>query len=150
MRETRKVRGRARTAVIAGALTACAMAVICAAQSPVSGAAAGSRQTGLQASTTSGMQTGSPTPASVGGNSPLGAAGRLDEITSPFPDASRLKRNDERQRRLVSDTQKLLALTSQLKAEVASTGAESMSPEMLKQMDEIEKLAKSVKDKMRD
>jgi hypothetical protein len=71
-------------------------------------------------------------------------------MTSPFPDNNRQKRNDDRQRRLVSDTERLVALTSQLKAEVASTGAETMSPEMLKQMAEIEKLAKSVKDKMRD
>jgi hypothetical protein len=95
------------------------------------------------------LQTGGTMPASVGGSSPLGGPGPIDQ-GSPFPDLSRQKRNDERQRRLVSDTQKLLALTAQLKAEVASTGAETMSPEMLKQMEEIEKLAKSVKDKMRD
>jgi hypothetical protein len=63
---------------------------------------------------------------------------------------TRQKRNDERQRRLVSDTQRLLVLANQLKAEVAASGAESMTPEMLRQVDEIEKLARSVKDKMRD
>jgi hypothetical protein len=89
-------------------------------------------------------------PAAVGGSSPLGGAGSLDAGSSPFPDLSRQKRNDERQRRIVSDTQRLLTLTSQLKAEVAATGAETMSPEMLKQMEEIEKLAKSVKEKMKD
>jgi len=95
-----------------------------------------------------GNQTG---PHQAGGMSPASAAtSSLDTGTSIFPDNSRQKRNDERQRRIVSDTQKLLALTSQLKAEVASTGAEAMTPEMLKQMDEIEKLAKSVKDRMRD
>jgi len=116
---------------------------VCAARMPASGMA----RLEMQASTTTGMQTGGTTPASVGGRSPLGS---LDDMGSPFPDTTRQKRNDERQRRIVSDTQKLLALTEQLKAEVASTGAESMTPEMLKQMEEIEKLAKSVKDKMRD
>ena len=80
----------------------------------------------------------------------MGPGGSLDTGPSPFPDNSRQKRNEERQRRLVSDTQRLLPLTSQLKAEFASTAAETMSPEMLKQMEEIEKLAKSVKDRMRD
>jgi len=74
----------------------------------------------------------------------------LDVIESPFPDTTRQKRNDERQRRIVSDTQRLVALANQLKAEIAASGAESMTPEMVRQMEEIEKLAKSVKDKMRD
>jgi len=74
----------------------------------------------------------------------------IDSIPSPFQDMTRQKRNDERQRRLVSDTQRLLVLANQLKAEVAASGAESMTPEMLRQVDEIEKLARSVKDKMRD
>lgn len=112
-------------------------AAVCAAQKPTAGSGAGS-QTGTH-------QTGGLTPASAGANSPL------DSLpASPFPDTSKQKRNDERQRRIVSDTQKLLALTSQLKAEVAVSGADAMTPEMLRQMDEIEKLAKSVKDKMRD
>jgi hypothetical protein len=108
-----------------------------------------SQSAGIGSAGSSGMQTNSHAasgkmPGSVGSDSPM------DNMTSPFPDSTRQKRNDERQRRLVSDTQRLLALTSQLKAEVANSGAESMSPEMLKQMEEIEKLAKSVKDKMRD
>lgn len=93
----------------------------------------------------------SPGPASRqtgNGGSQLGTG--LDVIESPFPDTTRQKRNDERQRRIVSDTQRLVALANQLKAEIAASGAESMTPEMVRQMEEIEKLAKSVKDKMRD
>jgi len=74
----------------------------------------------------------------------------LDPYESPFADTTRQKRNEDRQRRIVSDTQRLLTLANQLKAEIAASGAESMTPEMLRQMDEIEKLAKSVKDRMRD
>ena len=103
-------------------------------------------QSGSGMQTGPGMQSGGHQP---GGNASQGP-GSLDPGPSPFPDNSREKRNDERQRRLVNDTQRLLTLTSQLKAEVASTGAGTMSPEMLRQMEEIEKLAKSVKDKMRD
>lgn len=145
MSEARKMRHRVRAALMMGSL---AMVVaICAAQKPVAGQVAGTAQTGMQTST----QTGGTTPASAGGTAPLGAPGSpLDAMNSPFPDTGRQKRNDERQRRIVSDTEKLVALTSQLKAEVASTGAGSMSPEMLKQMEEVEKLAKSVKEKMRD
>jgi hypothetical protein len=44
----------------------------------------------------------------------------------------------------------LLLLANELKTEIASSGTETMTPEMLRKMDEIEKLARSVKDKMRD
>lgn len=127
------VRGRAL--VMAGVLAA--VAAVCAAQQLGSGQ-------------DTGMQSGSPQLGDTTGNhkSKLGSDPFGDQ--SPFPDNSKQKRNEDRQKRLVADTQKLLALTSQLKAEVASSGAETMSPEMLKQTEEIEKLAKSVKDKMRD
>lgn len=85
-------------------------------------------------------------PGSVG--NPMGPGS--DTGDSPFSDTTRQRRNDDRQRRIVSDTQRLVALANQLKTEIALSGAESMTPEMLRQMDEIEKLAKSVKDKMRD
>ncbi len=146
---TRAMRSRTNTGIIAGSL---AVAVSIMSMAQRSGLAAGSgfgvaaAQTGVQ----TGVQTGGTLPPPVGGITPASGSGSLDTGGSPFPDLSRQKRNDDRQRRLVSDTEKLLALTSQLKAEVASTGAETMSPEMLKQMEEIEKLAKSVKDKMRD
>jgi hypothetical protein len=61
-----------------------------------------------------------------------------------------LARNVERQKRLESDTQRLLTLANELKTEVASSGTETMTPVMLRQMDEIEKLARSVKDRMRN
>ncbi len=58
--------------------------------------------------------------------------------------------NTERQKRLVNDTERLVSLTNQLKAAIASSGAEALTPEMLRQMDEIEKLARSVKNRMRN
>jgi hypothetical protein len=74
----------------------------------------------------------------------------LDGEPSPFPDTSNQRRNSERQRRIVSDSERLVYLTNQLKTELAASSSERLTPEMLHQMDEIEKLARSVKDKMRN
>ena len=76
----------------------------------------------------------------------------LDDDMEPhgnLPESYARIQNTERQRRLVGDTERLLSLTSQLKASIASSGSENLTPEMLREMDEIEKLARSVKNKMR-
>lgn len=99
-----------------------------------------------QATDQTGILNGSRSPNPS--HSPLGSD--INEPGSPFPDTSATRRNDERQRRIISDTQRLLMLATQLKAEVASSGTQTPTPDMLRQMDEIEKLAKSVKDKMRN
>jgi hypothetical protein len=59
------------------------------------------------------------------------------------------RRNQQRQQDIVNDTAKLLALTEQLKAEVAKSNKEQMSASVIKKAEEIEKLAKSVKEKMK-
>lgn len=87
-----------------------------------------------------------------------GLPGDTDHSSNQPPDPmqelmetkNKLQRNDDRQRRLVSDTDRLLVLANQLKSEVAASGSEMMTPLMLHQMDEIEKLARSVKEKMRN
>ncbi len=58
-------------------------------------------------------------------------------------------RNAQRQKDLVRDTQKLYVLAGQLKADVAKSNKDILSIEVIKKADEIEKLAKSVKDKMK-
>jgi len=58
------------------------------------------------------------------------------------------KRNDERQQDIVNDTAKLLKLTQQLKDELAKN-KDPMSMATIKKTEEIEKLARSVKDKMK-
>jgi nitric oxide reductase activation protein len=58
-------------------------------------------------------------------------------------------RNDDRQKRLVADTQKLLALATELKADVDRTNKDTLSVDVVKKADEIEKLAHSVKEKMK-
>jgi hypothetical protein len=56
--------------------------------------------------------------------------------------------NAERQKELVSDTNKLLKLIADLNAQVGKKCSDSLTPDQLHMLAKIEKLAKSVKDKM--
>jgi len=58
-------------------------------------------------------------------------------------------RNDDRQKKLVSDTEKLLSLANELKADVDKSDKNTLSMDVIRKADEIEKLARSVKDRMR-
>ena len=58
-------------------------------------------------------------------------------------------RSSERQRRLVSDTDKLLALATQLHEDVGRTDKNILSLDVVKRAEEIEKLARSVKERMK-
>jgi len=59
------------------------------------------------------------------------------------------RRNEDRQKSLVADTEKLLALAQQLKADVDKTNKDTLSIDVVKRAEQIEKLARSVKEKMR-
>ena len=59
------------------------------------------------------------------------------------------KRNAERQKQLVADADKLLLLAQQLKAEVDKSDKNTLSVMVIKKSDEIEKLARSVRQKMK-
>ncbi|HEY1648057.1 MAG TPA: hypothetical protein VGF96_08755 [Terracidiphilus sp.] len=56
--------------------------------------------------------------------------------------------NTDRQKSLVSDTNKLLRLANELNAEIARTAPDELTASELRKMAEIEKLAHNVKDKM--
>jgi hypothetical protein len=58
-------------------------------------------------------------------------------------------RNSDRQKQLVLDTQKLVALANELKADVEKSNKDTLSMDVIRKADEIEKLAKSVRDKMK-
>lgn len=58
-------------------------------------------------------------------------------------------RNNARQQKLVDDTNKLLELATQLKQEVDKTNKDTLSIDVIKKADEIEKLAHSVKERMK-
>jgi hypothetical protein len=56
----------------------------------------------------------------------------------------------ERQAQLRLDTEKLVALTAELKQHVDQTGPNILSMDVIKKAQEIQKLAKSVQDKMKN
>ena len=56
----------------------------------------------------------------------------------------------DRQSQLRLDTEKLVALTAELKQHVDKAGANILSVDVIKKAQEIQKLAKSVQDKMRN
>ncbi len=59
------------------------------------------------------------------------------------------KANKERQAAIKSDTEKLVKLTAELKAYVDKSNENVLSLEVLKKAEEIEKLARSVREKMK-
>lgn len=56
--------------------------------------------------------------------------------------------NNERRKSLVSDSDKLLKLATELNNEIARSNSGSLTPEQLRKISEIEKLAHNVRDKM--
>ena len=59
-------------------------------------------------------------------------------------------RINERQKRLEADTEKLVALTTALKAQVDESDKNILSVDMIKKAEEIEKLARSVKERIKE
>ncbi len=76
------------------------------------------------------------------GRDPSGMEARLQEHMEQ-------RRNSDRQKQLIADTDKLLFLAQQLHEEVGKSSKDELSLTVLKKSDEIEKLAKSVKERMR-
>lgn len=102
---------------------------------------------GLAASTAAFAQVHPIFPQPIG--QPVGGIGNDIPAGSPQDDEKLLKAlNADRQKSMVSDTNKLLRLTNELNAEIARTGPNSLSDNELRSLAEIEKLAHNVKDKM--
>lgn len=73
-----------------------------------------------------------------------------DVGTTPEMERNQAKmRNLDRQKQLVADTDKLVALANQLKAEVDKSTKDTLSIDVIRKADEIEKLAHNVKEKMK-
>jgi hypothetical protein len=80
-----------------------------------------------------------------------------DSVAPPTEDENRArierdmakKANLERQAALKADTDKLLKLATELKASVDKSNENTLSIDVLRKAEEIEKLAHSVKDKMK-
>jgi len=58
-------------------------------------------------------------------------------------------RNSDRQKKLIEDTERLLALANELKVDVDKSTKDMLSLDVVRKADEIEKLAHSVKEKMK-
>jgi hypothetical protein len=92
-------------------------------------------------------------PPVSGANMP-GMGGRSDPMSND-PMNGRLEeqqvksRNSDRQRRLVSDTDRLVTLTKELKQQVETPDKPLQPGDVGRKAEEIEKLAKSVKDRMK-
>jgi len=77
---------------------------------------------------------------------------KLDQPDSPFgPTAEKQAelRNEDRQKRLVADTDRLLQLATELHNDVGKTDQHILSIDVVKRADEIEKLAHNVKERMK-
>jgi hypothetical protein len=77
------------------------------------------------------------------------ASGSADEAQQQLARDMAKKANLQRQAALKADTDKLLKLAVELKDSVDKSSANVLSLEVLKKAEEIEKLAHSVKDKMK-
>ena len=97
------------------------------------------------------------TPPSQQGN------GRIDPLTGkdssadgpdPFKDSrdAKLARalRDDRHKRLVNDTAKLVELSNELQTQVDKAGKDELSLDVIRKADEIEKLAHDVKERMKN
>jgi hypothetical protein len=89
-------------------------------------------------------------PVVPGGASNNGTGNDDDPMAHHMAAQLAKSRNAQRQQQLVSDTAKLLELANELKTEVDKSGKDTLSLAVVKKAEEIEKLAKSVRDKMRD
>ena len=86
------------------------------------------------------------------------AAASLEAMNGSVPDEPHQRLQQEqiarviadRQSALRRDTEKLAALAAELKQHVAKTDANILSMDVIKKAQEIQKLAKSVQDKMRN
>ena len=95
---------------------------------------------------------GSPS-VSLPSSGPANQPGFGRDATGALPPGSQERlekgRQSERQKRLVADTDRLLNLATQLKADMDKTTKDTLSIEVIKKAEEIEKLAKSVKERMK-
>ena len=70
----------------------------------------------------------------------------MDPMRPRLEEQQARSRNNERQKRLMADTNKLLALAADLKQQMDKTNKDV---DVVKKAEEIEKLAKSVKERMK-
>jgi hypothetical protein len=90
-----------------------------------------------------------PSPNVPGMNDPMNDP-RVPNPDKRISEKMAISRNDERQKKLVADTNQLFDLASKLKDEVDKTDKYTLSLDVVKRTAEIEKLAKSIRERMKD
>lgn len=77
--------------------------------------------------------------------------GGMDPAVRAHMEAERLKAaNDDRHKRLVSDVDKLISLSNELKTDVDKTDKDELSLDVIRKAQEIEKLAHDVQNRMKN
>jgi hypothetical protein len=107
-----------------------------------------SQSTGNGNGGTGGTGTGSSMGRGGFGRPSMGPADNDDPFDSAMTERRLRALNSERQKQMVADTNKLLKLAKELNEEVASANEESFTPEQLRKIAEIEKLARNVRERM--
>ncbi len=90
-----------------------------------------------------------PRPPVLPGTSRTGADDEENPMARQMAEQQAKRRNNQRQKQIVDDTAKLVQLAQQLKDEV-DKGKAPGDASFTKKAEEIEKLARSVKDRMRE
>ena len=77
--------------------------------------------------------------------------GAPDAVTQPAIDSAKTAAGsaDERKKQITNDSSQLLTMAIALKAEVDKTNKDTLSLNVIRKADEIEKLARSVKEKIK-
>ncbi len=97
------------------------------------------------------QQTGRPTMTDASGSRGIddpGAMGRA--MRDRMRISAERARNNDRRKRMLADTDKLLALSTELKADVEKASKDDPLPAMIRKAEEIEKLARDVQQRMKD
>jgi len=115
----------------------------------------GANQNGGYGSGQGGSSTG--TGGTHSGMGPNSTSGVPDLSTSDVPlnqqqleEQQAKARNTERQKELVAETEKLVALANELQADVAKSTKDTLSLDVIRKADEIDKLARNVREKMKN
>lgn len=79
----------------------------------------------------------------------FGGSSNDDAVTNKLAEQQARTRNSDRQKKIKTDTDRLLALATDLKEQVDKTDKNILSIDVIKKAEEIEKLARSVKERMK-
>lgn len=91
---------------------------------------------------------GEPYPHTVWNQDPMQQPYAGDPVARLAQERRLKALNDERQKQLVAETNKLVKLTAELNAEINSAHQSELTPEQLRKIADIEKLAHNIRSKM--